>query len=66
MPFFVLCYAMMASFELILSGPICVDCKSNLATDSAGIDFQNNRVVFFLVLRVAGTTQTPCLTLFFS
>ena len=39
MPFDVLCDAMMASPEKIPSGAVCVDCKSNLALDSSGLDF---------------------------
>ena len=38
---------MVASCELILSGPICVDCKYNLALDSAGADLPEKRVDCF-------------------
>ena len=31
MPLYVLCFAVAASFKLILCGPTCVDCKYNFA-----------------------------------
>ena len=56
---------MVASFELILFGPICVDCEYNFAKDSAGFDSPNTHVLICLfVLTDAGTSQTPCLTAF--
>ena len=54
----------MASFELILSGLICVYCTYNFALDSAGVDVPKVCWFFVVVLRDAGTTQTLCLTTF--
>ena len=42
MHLYVLRGAIVASFALILSGPICVDCKDNFALDSAGFDYPKN------------------------
>ena len=44
---YVVCFAMVASLELILCGPICVDCKYNFALDSKCVDFPPTR--FFCV-----------------
>ena len=46
MPSGVPCDAMVASPDLISSGPICVHCKSNLALDSAGVELQKTRFEF--------------------
>ena len=35
----------MVFFKLILSGPICVDCKYNYALHSAGVDVSKQGVV---------------------
>ena len=44
MPFLVPEEAKVASLGLILTGPISVDCKSNFALESAGVDFPKKSV----------------------
>ena len=34
-----LCFDIVASFKLILCGPVCVDCEYNFALDSKCVDF---------------------------
>ena len=46
MPFYVLCFATVASSKLILCGPICVDCKCNFALDSKRYDFSAKMFCF--------------------
>ena len=48
MPFRVLCFAMVASFKLILCGPIFVDCLYNFALDNKCDDFPQKCVEFVL------------------
>ena len=48
MPLHVLCCATVASFKLILFGPICVECKCNFALDSAEVDFPKKALIFFV------------------
>ena len=57
MPFYVLCFATVASLTLILCGPICVDCFYNFVLDNKCVDFPPKCVFLFWD---AGTTQTPC------
>ena len=45
MPLYVLCDVTVASFDVILSGPICVDGRYNVALDRRGVDFQQKNVV---------------------
>ena len=56
MPLYVLCDVTVASFNVILSGLICVDGRSNVALDRGGVDFQQKSVVFWVTTRTLGLT----------
>ena len=63
MPFYVLLFALMVSFKLILCGSIFVD-FFHFASDKNVLIFRQNVLIYFFVLRDPGTTQTLCLDAF--
>ena len=66
MPLNVVFDALVASPELILTGPICVYCKSKFAVDRAGGRFSRKTMLILFVCRGLPGLSRPLCNRFFS